>query len=434
MANEILDKIDEFGEAVTQMQTANDERLEKMEKGSESRAKELDIQADKWNAKIDASLAEIKSLKEEKEKSQTRLEILEALADRPKGTPTEQLQQKHLNVWAKSLRAGFKDERLKAEYEDIGKKIMEATMEHKVDGVLMGTALLGGNAVPTEISRAIENLVLNQSEIVNEVKTVNAGTSDYNELVTIAGANGGFVGETGSRTQTNAPNIRKVTVTHGELYAYPKISNWSMDDIFFNVIDWVQNDVAETFAVSLATSIYSGNGSDNLTGMTNTAPTSADDYASPMRAAAAFEYIAAANSPVTTFTGDDLIDLQVALRARYQGNAKFAMSSVTQGAVRKLKDTTNNYIWQPNYQANQPATLLGKPIFTWEDLPTVAANSLSVMYGDFSRAYLLAKIGAMGMVQDAVTAPGYQNLFTYQRYGGIPLNNDAAKILKFSAS
>lgn len=434
MANEILDKIDEFGNAVEEMRKSNDERLEKIEKGSESRAKELDIQTDKWNMKIDVALKEIKFLKDEKEKDKTRIEILEALADRPKGTPSEQLEKRHLQVWAKSLRSGFKDERLKSECQDLAEKIMASKMEQKVDGVLMGAALLGGNAVPTEISRIIEELVLNQSEIVSEVKNVNAGTSDYNELVSISGANGGFVGETGSRTQTNTPNLRKVTITHGELYAYPKISNWSMDDIFFNVVDWVQNDVAETFAVSLATSIHSGNGSNNLTGMTNATAVATDDYASPLRAAAAFEYIANANSPVTTLTGDDLIDLQVTLRARYQGNAKFAMSSVTQGAVRKLKDTTNNYIWQTNYQAGQPATLLGKPIFTWEDLPPIAANSLSIMYGDFKRAYLLAKIGAMGMVQDSVTAPGYVNLFTYQRYGGIPLNNDSVKILKMSAS
>ena len=140
------------------------------------------------------------------------------------------------------------------------------------------------------------------------------------------------------------------------------------------------------------------------------------------------------NSPVTTLTGDDIIDLQIGLKSRYQANAKFAMSSVTQGAVRKLKDTTNQYLWQPNYQAGQPATLLGKPIFTWEDLPTIAGNSLSIAYGDFSRAYVLAKIGGLNMVRDNVTAVGYTNFFTYQRYGGIPLNNDSVKFLKFAAS
>ena len=426
MPNEILEKIDEFGQAVTQMRETYDKSLEKLEQGSEARAKELEIQSDKWNTKIDEALKHIKNLQEEKQKDQTRIELLEAFAERPKGTPTEQMEAKQFDAWVGYVRSGMSDQKLKNEYDDLSKKIMES----KAGEVSIGTALLGGNAVPTVISTAIEELVLAQSQIVDRVKVVNASTSDYNELVTIRGANGGFVGEAGSRTQTTSPNIRKVTITHGELYAYPKVSNWALNDIFFNVVNWLQNDIAETTAVTLATSIYSGNGSDNLTGMTNSAPTAADDYASPMRAAAVYEYIPVSSSPATSLVGDDLIDLQVALKSRYQNNAQFAMNSVTQGAIRKLKDTTNQYIWQPNYQVGQPATLLGKPIFTWEDLPNVAASSLSVAYGDFSRAYLLARIGPMGMVRDEVTAPGYVNFFTYQRYGGIPLNNDAVKFLK----
>ena len=430
MPNEILEKIDEFGQAVTQMREKYDDSLEKLSKGSEARAKELEIQADKWNTKIDEALKHIKDLREEKQKDQTRIELLEAFADRPKGTPTEQMEKKHLQKWVEYVRSGMSNQRLKSETDELATKIMES----KAGEVSIGTALLGGNAVPTVISTAIEELVLNQSQIVENVKNVMAGTSDYNELVTIRGANGGFVGEAGSRTQTTSPNIRKVTITHGELYAYPKVSNWALNDIFFNVVDWLQNDIAETTAVTLATSIYSGGGSDDLTGMTNSAPTASDDYASPMRAAAVYEYVPVTGSPNTVIVGDDLIDLQVTLRARYQGNAKFAMNSVTKGQVRKLKDTTNQYLWQPNYQAGAPETLLGKPLFTWEDLPTPAANALSVAYGDFSRGYLLAKIGPMSMVRDEVTAPGYVNFFTYQRYGGIPLNNDAVKFLKMASS
>ena len=430
MANEILEKIDEFGQAVQDMRSTYDKSLEEIKKGNDSRAKELEVQADKANQKIDAAMKALNTLQEEKERQKTQIEILEALLDRPKGTPTEQLEQKYTQTWVKHVRGGMQDRELQAELKDLGHKIMEA----KADTVLVGTALQGGNGVPTEINRQIEDLVVAQSEIVGNVKNVTAGSSDYNELVTIRGANGGFVAEAGSRSQTNAPNIRKVTATFGELYAYPKVSNWSLEDILFNVVNWLTNDIAETFAVTLSTSIYSGNGSGNLTGMTNSAPTSSDDYASPMRAAAVYEYIATGLSPVTTLSADSIIDLQVGLNPRYQGNAKFTMSSTTQGAVRKLKDTTNQYLWQPNYQAGQPATLLGKPIFTWEDMPTIAANSLSIAYGDFSRAYVLAKIGGMNMIRDEVTAAGYTNFFTYQRYGGIPLNNNAVKFLKFAAS
>ena len=299
----------------------------------------------------------------------------------------------------------------------------------------MVAALLGGNAVPQVIGAAIERLMLAASDILPEVKMVTAGTSDYNELVTIPGANGGWVAEAGSRAQTNNPNIRKVTITHGELFAYPKISNWSLNDIMFNVVDWVQSDIADTMGISLSTAIFNGSGSSQPTGMTHSAPTSGTDGASPMRAAAVFQYVAGGQSPVTTLIGDNLIDVQTKLRRPYRGNAKWAMNTTTEGAVRKLKDSYGQYLWQTNYQAGNPATLLGRPIIIWEDLgDTTSANALPVAYGDFTRAYLLAKIGMMEMVQDKVTAPGYTQFFTYQRWGGIPLNNDAVKFLKMAAA
>lgn len=426
MANPIIEEMQKFGESVTQMRKANDERLEKLEKGAEARAKELDIQADKWNLKIDESLKLIKHMQDTMEKDKARIEMLEALADRPKGTPTEQLEQKHAKAWEKWVRGGMKDSTLKRECEDLYHKEMEAK------DINVGTALTGGNAVPSIIGRSIEDLMLKLSDVVNEVKIVNAGSGDYSELVTIHGANGGWSAETGTRSNNTTPNLRKVTTTHGELYAYPKVSNWSLNDIFFDVPGWLINENAETFAVTLATAIYSGDGSSKPTGMTNTAPVNTDDTASPQRAAAAYEYVATGASPIATaMTGDNLIDLMYSINPRYRMNAKFAMNSAVQGVVRKLKDSYGQYLWQTNFQAGQPATLLGKPIFTWEDLGNDAtANSLPVAFGDFRRGYLLSRIGTMTMITNEVSTPGYTQFYTAQRYGGIPLNNNAVKFLK----
>jgi HK97 family phage major capsid protein len=431
MSNPILDKIDEFGEAVASMRKAHDESLAEIKKGNETRGKELEIQSDRANKKVDEALKAISAIQRDNEAYKTRVEIIEALNERPKGTAAEQLEQKHTQAWLKFVRSGMKDAAIEAEVKSYEKQLLET----KADSVLVGTALQGGNGVPKVISTAIETLILRQSEIVANVNNVAAGSSDYNELVTIRGANGGWSSETGSRSQTNAPNLRKVTPTHGELYAFPRASNWSLQDVFFDVVSWLQQDAAETMAVSLATAIFNGNGSSKPTGMTNSAPTSADDYASPMRAAAVFEYLATGTSPVTTFRGDMLIDLQALLRPGYQQNAKWAMNTTTQAAVRKMKDTTNQYIWQPSFQVGQPQLLLGKPIFSWEDLGSVtSANALPVAYGDFQRGYTLVKIGGMTLIRDEVTVPGFTNYLMAQRYGGIPRNNDAVKFLKMAAS
>jgi HK97 family phage major capsid protein len=431
MANPILEKIDEFGHAVEDMRKANDESLTELKKGNDARAKELEIQADRANKKIDEALKVINSLQRENEEYKTRIELVEALADRPKGTPSEQLEQKYAHSWVKLMRSGMKDSNLETEVKGLYRQMVET----KVDSVLSQTALNGGNAVPKIIADAIEKLELAQSDILQNVNVITTSSPDYNELVTVAGANGGWSTETGSRSQSNAPNLRKVTITHGELYAFPRASNWSLNDLTFDVINWLTQDAADTFAVAISTAIYNGNGTSKPTGMVNTAPTNADDYASPARAAAVFEYVATGSSPITTApTFDMLIDLQATLRRPYQPNAKWTMNSATMGKLRRLKTTTNEYLWEPSTQLGTPDMLLGKPVFIWEDMPAYAANALPIAYGDFRRAYTYAKIGSMSMIRDEVTVPGFTNFLLAQRAGGIPRNHNAVKFLKQIAS
>jgi HK97 family phage major capsid protein len=431
MSNPILDKIDEFGSAVEAMRKANDKSLEELKSGNDARAKELEIQADRANKKVDEALKVINTLTRENEAQKTRVELLEALADRPRGTPTEQVQQKYAQSWVKFMRGGMKDSNLETEVKGLYNQMVEM----KVDSVLSQTALNGGNAVPKIISDTIEKLELAQSDILREVNLVTTSSPDYNELVTVAGANGGWSTETGSRSQSNAPNLRKVTITHGELYAFPRASNWSLNDLAFDVVGWLTQDAADTFAVAISTAIYNGNGTSKPTGMTNTAPTNGDDYASPARAAAVYEYVATGSSPVTTApTFDALIDLQATLRRPYQANAKWTMNSATMGKLRKLKTTTNEYLWQPSTQLGMPDMLLGKPVFIWEDMPAYAANALPIAYGDFRRGYTYANIGGMSMIRDEVTVPGFTNFLLAQRAGGIPRNSNAVKFLKQVAS
>ena len=104
------------------------------------------------------------------------------------------------------------------------------------------------------------------------------GSGDVRFLVNLRGATSGWASESGSRTASSTPSLREIVPTGGELYAYPKASNWSLDDIFFNVEAWLAEEVGEAFAVAEGQAVISGNGSDKPTGMLNSAPTSRDDF------------------------------------------------------------------------------------------------------------------------------------------------------------
>lgn len=429
MANPIIEQIDKMGTAWAEYQKINDQRLEEVKNGNEARAKELSAQLEKLDKVLTEAVKSKRDAENQLVAMRDRVELLEALADRPKGSPQEKIEGEYKNLFLQSLRKRFND----PEINDQMYKLQKQAVEYK--DVTIGSTIGGGYGLPKEISASIDKLILKFSDIVNEVKTVQVGTSDYQELVSIHGGTSGWVSEVGSRTATGTPNLRNCKPTWGELYAYPQVSEWSLQDIFFNVQEWLTGDIADGMAVALSTAIWNGNGSARPTGMTNTTPVTTDDYASPLRAATAYEYmgLATPNSPNRLTEADSIIDLVYLLRAGYRQGAKFAMNSVTQGAVRKLKDQYGQYLWQPSLQLGQPDQLLGYPVFTWEDMGNHnVVDAFAIAFGNFKRAYTLAYRTELAVTLDQVTNPGYVRFYVRRRYAGIPTNNDAVKFLRIA--
>jgi HK97 family phage major capsid protein len=95
-------------------------------------------------------------------------------------------------------------------------------------------------------------------------------------------------------------------------------------------------------------------------------------------------------------TMDNLIDLFYSVTAPYRNQpaAGWLMKDATAGAVRKLKDTTNNYIWQPSVIAGTPDQLLSKPVYTDPYVAATAVNAKSIAFGDFS-AYVVRLVNGI---------------------------------------
>jgi HK97 family phage major capsid protein len=89
-------------------------------------------------------------------------------------------------------------------------------------------------------------------------------------------------------------------------------------------------------------------------------------------------------------TGDNLIDLFYSLIAPYRNapNAAWLMKDTSVGSLRKVKDTTGQYIWQQGLVAGAPDMILGKPVLTDPFMPAQAALAKSVLFGDFSRYFV----------------------------------------------
>lgn len=86
---------------------------------------------------------------------------------------------------------------------------------------------------------------------------------------------------------------------------------------------------------------------------------------------------------------DDLVDLVHSVDPAYRnlGNAKFMMNDASLKILRKLKDTQGRPIFLPGYDglgAAMPDTVLGYPVVINQDIPVMAANAKSILFGDFS--------------------------------------------------
>lgn len=425
MSKELETALETLGKDWEQFKKSNDERLAKIEKGEG--VAEITETVEKINKGLD-ELSEAKSkLEADLAAERKAREELEAEIDRKGRGKVDEKQQKeaeHVKLFEDFIRTS-------RDKSDNMSKAARALKEFEQKDVATTSGAAGGFAVPEVISRQITEQIQLNSPVRQAVKVVQVGTSDYKELVDIYGTTSGWVGETGTRSATEEPTLRERAPTMGTLYAYAAATEESLDDIFFNVGNWLANSIGTAFGQAEGIAALTGDGSNKPTGMLNATPsTIGDDLSlSPQRGASALQYVAiGSGSPVSAIDPDKLLDLVFTLRSGYRQNATWAMNSTTESVVRQIKQDSK-YIWAPGLANGTPNTLLGYGVRTWEDLADLSAASNSILFGDFMKGYLMVdRAGLRITVDDNLTAPGYVKWYVRRRLGGIVLDNNAIKV------
>lgn len=121
---------------------------------------------------------------------------------------------------------------------------------------------------------------------------------------------------------------------------------------------------------------------------------------------------------------DDLVDLQHSVNRAYRRNARFMMADTSLRVVRKIKDDQGRPIFVPGYEAGNPGgepdRLLGAPIKINDDVPAMAANAKSILYGDFNY-YLIRDcldIVLLRFTDSAYAKKGQVGFLAWLRSGG----------------
>lgn len=85
-------------------------------------------------------------------------------------------------------------------------------------------------------------------------------------------------------------------------------------------------------------------------------------------------------------TMDEIITLKDALKTPFQNGAIWVMHPETLDMVRHLKDGENRYFVLDDVTTDFGVRLLGKPVYTSDQMPKAATGNNSIYYGDFRQA------------------------------------------------
>ncbi|WP_419813841.1 phage major capsid protein [Glacieibacterium sp.] len=291
----------------------------------------------------------------------------------------------------------------------------------------------GGVAVPREIDALIDITLKAVSPIRRIANVVSIGSVNYRKLIAVGGVASGWVAETAGRPETGVETFIEIAPPMGELYANPAASQTMLDDAMFDVERWLAGEIGNEFARAESVAFVTGSGVARPKGFITYPVAVTDDTT---RAFGTLQYIAsgAAGAFAASNPQDKLIDLVHALRAPYRPGASWVMNSSTLAKIRKLKDSTGAFIWQPALAADQPATLLGYPVFEAEAMPDVAADSLSIAFGNFQAGYLIAERAETSVLRDPYTNKPFVQFYATRRVGGAVVNSEAIKLMKFAVS
>ncbi|HEX8167790.1 MAG TPA: phage major capsid protein [Beijerinckiaceae bacterium] len=406
-AQDVSRAFDEFARAFEAFKDANDARLDEIETRLSS-----DVVTDEKLARIDQALDDAKR----------RLDRMTLEARRPAlggsgaagaAEARDPAIAEHKAAFDLYVRAG----------EASGLKRLE------VKALSAGSGPDGGYLVPDTVEREVLRRLSAISPIraIAAVRTISGGL--YKRAFSTAGVSAGWIGETAARPQTSAATLAELSFPAMELYAQPAATQTLLDDAVVDVEQWIASEVETAFAEQEGAAFVAGDGVNKPKGFL--ASDTVDNGAWVWGKLGFVGTGAAGNFPAAN-PSDKLVDLIYALKAGYRQNALFVMNRKTQSQIRKFKDADGNYLWQPPAGAGQSATLMSFPLAEAEDMPDIAANSLSIAFGDFRRGYLVVDRAGVRVLRDPYSAKPYVLFYTTKRVGGGVQDYDAIKLMKFA--
>ncbi|HQS59737.1 MAG: hypothetical protein B7Y56_03060 [Gallionellales bacterium 35-53-114] len=290
-----------------------------------------------------------------------------------------------------------------------------------------GGYLIDGE-MDTEITRVASTISTIRS--LADVRTI--GKESLSSRTKKSGTAARWVGEGEQGGETTNAQYAKIEIVAEEMEIEPWAYNSALEDADFDVESDVMTEAGIGFGEGEGSAFVSGNGVKKPRGFLtyNVVANASYVWGSTGYIASGGAGAFAASNP-----GDNIIDLLHSLKAQYRNGAVLVMADTTLAAVRKIKDGSGNfYLFNPDPTGEFAGLVLGKPVVIDDNMPVIAANSYSIAFANWQRAYRIVDRRGITLIRDNITEKGTTKFNMRKRVGGGLKNFEAIKLMKFAAS
>jgi len=285
-----------------------------------------------------------------------------------------------------------------------------------LNALQIGSDSEGGYLVPDEFECTLVKALEDENILRTLAHVITSSSGDKKIPVVASNGEASWVDEGAAIPESN-DTFGQVNLGAHKLATLLKISEELLNDSAFNLEQYAAKEFGRRIGRGEEEAFISGNGTGRPTGFLNTAQVG----------------ITAASATAITF--DEVIDLYHSLREPYRRNAVFIVNDQTVKAIRKLKDSSGQYLWMPSMIAGTPDTILGRPVKTSNFMPTIAAGKKAIAFGDFSYFWIADRQGrAFKRLNELYAANGQVGFLGSQRVDAKLVLAEAVKTLAMKAT
>ena len=295
---------------------------------------------------------------------------------------------------------------------------VKAPMPSVLNALQEGTDSEGGYLVPDEFERTLVEALEEENVFRTLAHVIKTSSGDRKIPVVASKGTASWVDEEGAYTESDDA-FSQVSIGAYKLGTMIKISEELLADSVFDLEAYISKEFARRIGAREEESFFNGDGKGKPLGIL-----AAKDGAE----------VGVTAASATAITADEVIDLFYSLKAPYRKNAVWVLNDATVKQIRKLKDSTGQYLWQPSLVAGTPDTILGRPVKTSAFMPTAAAGAKTIAFGDFKYYWIADRQGrTFKKLSELYAANGQVGFMGTQRVDGKLILPEAIKVLQMKA-